>query len=260
LIAHFWKCGIFHSALLIHGFSFYILLMRIHILQHIHFEGPVAIADWAARHGDRVLTTRLFDKDSPPEPDTFDMLVVMGGPMGVHDEEKFPWLRDEKACIRAAIDAGKSVVGVCLGAQLIADVLGARVQPGPAKEIGWFPLEFTDAARAPDAFPMLPERMTVFQWHGDTFDIPDGAVHLARSQAVPNQAFLYDGRVLALQFHMEVTSESVAALAHACVYDLEPGPCVQDIGQILDADPAVIDAMHTTLAAMLDRLRDTATQ
>jgi GMP synthase-like glutamine amidotransferase len=229
--------------------------MRLHVLQHVPFEGPVVIADWAASRCGTITRTRLFDGEALPGIETFDWLVVMGGPMGVHDEAKHPWLRGEKAFLRRAIEAGKTVVGVCLGAQLIADALGARVYRGPRHEIGWLPIEFTAEAVAPDLFPTLPRETIVFQWHGDTFDIPEGAVKLARSEAVENQAFLYDGRVLALQFHLEVTRGSVAALTEACADEIVPDRCVQDATTMLAAGDGEYERMHGMLDAMLERLK-----
>ena len=139
----------------------------------------------------------------------------MGGPMGIYDHEEHPWLMAEKKIIRQAIDGGKTVLGICLGAQLIADVLGANVYPGPQKEIGWFPIQ-----RADDAPDFLPDELTVFHWHGDTFEIPDGAIRLASSEACENQGFVYNDRVVALQFHMETTPESMEALIENCGHEL----------------------------------------
>jgi len=180
--------------------------------------------------------------------------------MGVHDEREYSWLSDEKSLIRAAIINGKTVIGVCLGAQLIADALGAKVYPGPEKEIGWLPVEFTEQARQPGVFPFLPERLTVFQWHSDTFDLPQGAVHLARSDAVENQAFLYGKRTLALQFHLEATPDGVIELARECRAEIRPARYVQDLKTILSADTDVLRRMYAVLGRMLTRLCDTVVE
>lgn len=184
----------------------------------------------------------------------FDRLVVMGGPMSVGDTEACPWLEDELALIAEAIAAGKSVVGVCLGAQLIAAALGARVYPNAAKEIGWLPIRLTDQARGLDFCDGLPAEQTVFHWHEDTFDLPAGAVHLAESEACANQAFLIDGRVLGLQCHLESTPASVAAICEHCADDIVPGRFVQTVAEMRAADPDLYAGIGRTLEPLLDRL------
>jgi GMP synthase-like glutamine amidotransferase len=142
----------------------------------------------------------------------FDALVVMGGPMGVHDMHQFPWLAEETTYIRRAIKDGRPVLGICLGAQLIAHVLGAKIYKNTEPEIGWFPIGWTPAAQASPLASHFNETMTVFHWHNDTFDLPPGATHLASSQACRHQAFLYGERVLGLQFHLEMTKEIIEKL------------------------------------------------
>ncbi|MGB5833100.1 MAG: type 1 glutamine amidotransferase [Thiohalocapsa sp.] len=155
--------------------------MRIHCLQHVPFEGPARIAHWAVDRGHALSISHLYAGDVLPDLDAFDRLLVMGGPLGVADEAEHSWLTHEKARIEDAIGAGKSVVGICLGAQLVAEVLGAHVHPNPVKEIGWFPIEFNDAERATSLCDGLPPQIEVFHWHGDTFTLPPGALRLARS-------------------------------------------------------------------------------
>ena len=189
--------------------------MKLHWLQHVLFEGLGTIEDWADAHGADISGTRLFANEVLPPIDAFNWLVVMGGPMGVYDHEEYPWLMAEKEFIKASIDAGKTVLGICLGAQLIADVLDARVYPGPQKEIGWFPI-----LRTKGAPEIIPEQLTAFHWHGDTFDIPHDATRIASSEACKNQGFVYKDRVVALQFHLESTPESMNALIENCVHEL----------------------------------------
>ena len=141
----------------------------------------------------------------------------------------YPWLTGEKNFIRAAIDTGKAVLGICLGAQLIADVLGSLVHPGDFKEIGWFPVTLTDEGRKAGISAILPAKLPVFHWHGDTFSIPEGAIHLAESSACKNQAFIYDDRVLALQYHLESTSESIQSLVRNCNAEIVDGKYIQSI-------------------------------
>jgi GMP synthase-like glutamine amidotransferase len=228
--------------------------MRIHFLQHVPFEGPAGIGDWAARKGHATAITRLFEQAKLPDAKELHWLVVMGGPMGVGDEADYSWLANEKVLIRESIATGKTVVGVCLGAQLIADALGAPVYANSHKEIGWLPIELTEQGQVSGPLAFLPHRFEVFQWHGDTFDLPDGATHLARSQGCEHQAFLYEDRVLGLQFHLESTPASVADLVSNCAGELMPGKFVQDAERILAAPPGDFERINHALFAVLDRL------
>lgn len=228
--------------------------MRIHCLQHVPFEGPAGIADWAAARGHELSVTHLYTGAAPPSTEVFDWLVVMGGPMGVYDQAEHPWLVAEKALLREAVAAGRTIVGVCLGAQLLAEVLGGRVYRNAEKEIGWFPIELTEAGRASDVFGFLPGRIEVFHWHGDTFDLPPGAVHLARSQGCGNQGFLWDGRVLGLQFHIETTPESLRELVEHGADDILPGPYVQSAERMLAASGNDFARINGALFGILDRL------
>jgi GMP synthase-like glutamine amidotransferase len=228
--------------------------MRIHCLQHVPFEGPAAIADWAAAGGHSLRTTHVYRGEDLPPLDGFERLVVMGGPMGVHDAAEHPWLTAEKAFLRQVVDGGKSIVGICLGAQLLAEVLHARVYRGPQKEIGWFSVDLTEAAHRSRVFGGLPKRLEVFHWHGDTFDLPPGACHLASSKACAHQAFLYAGRVLGLQFHLESTPQSVRAIIDHCAGEIVPAPYVQTSEQMLSAGPASFAGINRALFSVLDQL------
>lgn len=228
--------------------------MRIQVLQHVPFEGPAGIADWASDRGHPLSITHLYRGDSLPPQDAFDRLVVMGGPMGIYDETAHPWLVPEKTFLRTAIAAGKTIVGVCLGAQLLADTLGARVYRNAHKEIGWLPIEFTPEGATDPVFGPLAPGMGVYHWHGDTFPLPPGAKHLARSVGCEHQAFLYQGRVLGLQFHLETTPASLAALVANCADEIVPGPYVQDAATMQAATPEDYARIHTALFGMLDRL------
>src|SRR5262245_10782835 len=166
--------------------------MRAHYLQHVPFETPGSILTWLGQQGASVTSTRLFEPHTLPPVDDFDLLVVMGGPMSVNDETEHPWLVAEKRLVREAIDRGRAVVGVCLGAQVIASALGCRVYRSDEREIGWFPIRGarTRGAEAPPPHVMgWPDTLTVFHWHGETFDLPAGAVLLASSEGCVNQAF-----------------------------------------------------------------------
>jgi GMP synthase-like glutamine amidotransferase len=208
--------------------------MRIHYLQHVPFENPGTILDWADRHNHPVTCTRLYETGVLPEQGAFDWLVIMGGPMNIYEEELYPWLAREKVFIREAIESNKVLIGLCLGAQLIADVIGGRVIQNKYKEIGWFPVTLTKAALALPEFSYLPDNPVVFEWHGDTFtDLPKEAVLLASNAACRNQAFIYKDRVYGFQFHLENTPAIINKLIKHCAEDMIPGPYVQPAEEIL---------------------------
>jgi len=179
--------------------------MRVHWLQHADFEDLGCIGPWLESQGHTVGGTPLHAGAAPPPVSAFDALIVMGGPMNIYEEQRHPWLRGEKALIGEAVAAGRRVLGVCLGAQLLADVLGGPVTRNAESEIGWFPLELTADGRRSPFFAGLPPRFTGFHWHGDTYALPPGAECLATSEACAQQAFALGTRVLGLQFHLEVT-------------------------------------------------------
>jgi len=180
--------------------------MRVHWLQHADFEDLGCIAPWLSARGDAVTHTRLYAGETLPTADDFDFLIVMGGPMNIYEYDVHPWLKAEKALIKQAIAAGKRVLGICLGSQLIADVLGGSVTRNEHTEVGWFPVQMNDTARQSKLFAGFPERYLAFHWHGDTFAIAPGARNLASSEACAHQAFDYGDRVAAIQFHLEVTA------------------------------------------------------
>jgi GMP synthase-like glutamine amidotransferase len=204
--------------------------LRAHYLQHVAFEGMGSITDWLTEQGARIAGTRLYEPHILPEIEDFDLLVVMGGPMSVNDEARHAWLRTEKAFIRQAVRQGKPVLGICLGAQLMASSLGARVFPNPEKEIGWFPVMAEQ--NADPSLWCFPRKMTAFHWHGETFDLPDGAVRLASSQACQNQAFQIGRRAIGLQFHLETTPQSSHELIANCHAELVAARFVQSEDQL----------------------------
>jgi GMP synthase-like glutamine amidotransferase len=206
--------------------------MRIHFLQHVPFEGPAYIGQWARRHGCSLSVTALFDQNLLPTTDDFDMLVVLGGPMGVHDTDEYAWLTPEKRFIAQCLAMHKPVLGICLGAQLIADVLEARVYQNQYREIGWHRVQRAAAVDATALAQTIPAEFQAFHWHGDTFDLPSGAVHLAQSQACPNQAFFLPPATIGLQFHLESSQASIEQLIHYCGHELVPAPYVQTADEI----------------------------
>ncbi len=228
--------------------------LRLHYFQHVPFEGLGSIDDWCRERRIPVTRTRFFAGDALPAADDFDVLVVMGGPMSVNDEIQYPWLKVEKRHVAAAVDAGKRVLGICLGAQLIAAAAGAAVNRNSHKEIGWFPVVRT-VAEPETVLPadLLPPEVLAFHWHGETFDLPRGASHLARSRACEHQAFALGNRVIGLQFHLETTRDSAAALIENCAADLTSGPFVQAPEEML-AETARFLAINRVMAGLMDAL------
>jgi GMP synthase-like glutamine amidotransferase len=225
--------------------------MRVQVLQHVPFEGLGSMEPWLIEHGAQIRYTCFFADGILPELAEVDFVIAMGGPMSVNDEESLPWLIEEKRFIAAAIAAGKPVLGVCLGAQLIASCQGARVYPGVEKEIGWWPIHSVPGPQGSFAFPPVSE---VFQWHGETFDLPAGAIHLAESPVCRNQAFQIGERVIGLQFHLETTPVTAAAILHHCADELIPGPYVQTADQIQAATSERYEDLNLQMAAVLEYL------
>ena len=226
---------------------------RVHWFQHVPFEGLGSIGPWLEKRGAQVSSTAFWKGEMPPSVENFDGLIVMGGPMSVHDEAAHPWLRAEKEAIRQAIAQGKVVLGICLGAQLIAEVLGGEVMRNPEREIGWFPIERTLDAAAHPLGAILPHQEPVFHWHGETFSIPAGATLLSRSTACAHQAFAMGDRVLGLQFHLETTAESAVAMVEHGAADLAPGAYVQTAAEITGST-APYARINDAMARLLDSL------
>ncbi|MCE9598877.1 MAG: type 1 glutamine amidotransferase [Spirochaetia bacterium] len=203
--------------------------MKVVCLQHVPFEEPGLISRWGETNNHSISTIHVYREPLPLTLD-FDRLVIMGGPMSANDERTLAWLKPEKDFIARAIESGKSVIGVCLGAQLIASVSGAQVYRNPEKEIGWYPVRFNEEATK--RFKGLPVELNVLHWHGETFDLPVGAIHLASSTACENQAFLMEDRVLGLQFHLEAMADNVEQLLWNCPEDITRDPWVQNASQI----------------------------
>jgi GMP synthase-like glutamine amidotransferase len=220
-------------------------------MQHVPFESPAHVAVWAQERGHAFSITRVFDGEPFPFADQMDALVVMGGPMSVHDEERLSWLVAEKRLVADALEAGLPVLGVCLGAQIIADVSGARVYRNRFREIGWFPVEATRDGVSHPRYP-LPPSFPAFHWHGDTFQLPAGAVHLARTEGCEQQMFVLGERVLGIQFHLEMTTEAVAEMVAHGGGDLTEGPFVQSRTALAGAAPD-FEAGHRLLDRLLDR-------
>ena len=195
--------------------------MAVIILQHVAVEGPGRIGAALDRAGQPWRVLALHDgQDVPVGPAGLDGLVVMGGPMGVHDAERFPHLVDEQNLIADCLDAGVPMLGVCLGSQLIAATLGADVTPGPVLELGWEQVRLTPDGTADSVLGQLPPAFTPLHWHGDRYALPPGADHLAGSEQTEVQAFRVGDSTYGLLFHLEVDAQQTAAMAAAFPDDL----------------------------------------
>ncbi len=229
-------------------------MMKVHVLQHAAFEDLGSIASWLESRNADIRYTRFFENPGLPDLDSIDLIVAMGGPMSVNDEAQLPWLVAEKQFLRGAIGQGIAVLGICLGAQLIASALGARVYRNPVKEIGWFPIR---ALAAPADCFHFPDECIAFHWHGETFDLPTGAVRLAESDACRNQAFQINRSVIGIQFHLETTFASAAALLENCGNELVSGPCIQSEKEMRaiqhDSYQAVNAVMNDVLSYLADK-------
>lgn len=230
--------------------------MNAHYFQHVPFEDLGVIRPWLTRHGYAITRTRFFESFVWPDPDEVDLLIVLGGPMSVHDEQTLPWLFDEKRFIAARIASGKPVLGICLGAQLMASAMGAPVYKNSSPEIGWFPVwALPETGNTNFGFPAS---VNVFHWHGETFDLPRGAIHLARSEACQHQAFQIGHSAIGLQFHLETTPEAAQELVRHCRDELIAGfRFVQTKEQILTAGQDTYRLAHDQMHRVLSYLTRT---
>lgn len=227
--------------------------MRIHHLQHVAFEGLGSMEPFLKSKGHQLTATHLYNGEALPLVEDLDLLIVMGGPMGIYDDAQYPWLAGEKRFIKEVIEQGKKVLGICLGAQLIADVLGKKVYKNQHREIGWFKIIRNAALSNTVLKDVFPAELEVFHWHGDTFDIPDGAIHIASSEACQNQGFIYDNRVVALQFHLETTFESAIELIRNCRDELDGSRYVQTEDEML-GDSAWFLTLNHSMHDLLEAL------
>lgn len=231
--------------------------MNIHYLQHAAGEGPGEIANWAAANGHELSGTHWYRGDPSPDTAAIDFLVILGGGMNIYEHRDHAWLAPEKAVIAEVIGQGKLVLGVCLGAQLIADVMGGKVYQNPEFEIGWFPIRILETVRQHPLLAHFPKEFTALHWHGDTFDLPPGATLLASTDACPNQAFLCQENVVGLQFHIEVRPEDVRFFVQGETSPLPEGKYVQSFEQILAGDH-YIPTVHHLLTELLDAMTASA--
>lgn len=229
--------------------------MRVHILQHVAFEGPAAIESWLMHRNYAFTITKFFQGDLLPAQDDFDVLIVMGGPMGVDDCQQYPWLIEERQFIQQSIKRDKYILGICLGAQLIARACGAKVTKNKYREIGWFDISIIEENLPEILKDVFPQKTEVFHWHGDMFEIPQGAMHFATSEACANQGFILYGRVIAMQFHIETTRDSAALLVQNCGHELDNSTYVQSAEGIL-ADLTRFNRINQMLSRLMENITD----
>lgn len=206
--------------------------MKIHYLKHIAFEGLGSMESLFIQQGCSLSNTCMYEDAALPSVESMDALIVMGGPMGVNDEKEYPWLCSEKKFIEAAIKREIPVMGVCLGAQLIANVLGAEVNKNNCEEIGWFPVKNTHDMDDPRV-NSFPEHFNAYHWHSDTFEIPSGARNFLHSDGCAHQGFIYGDKTLGLQFHLEMMPSNVQAIYQACGQPEKQAEYVQSLDEML---------------------------
>lgn len=224
--------------------------MEVYAIQHVPFETLGYFGEWCEKNGYDLHMIRLYENDPFPPIENIDLLFVLGGPMGIYDNAKYTWLSPEKKFLKQAISAGVKIVGICLGAQLLADVLGAKVSKNMNKEIGWFPISLTEGGIASGIFKGIPESFMSFHWHGDTFAIPENAIWLAKSEACTNQAFIYKNHVLALQFHLEPTEVNVDVFVKENRNELVDAPFIHKNPNDLPSS-TIYDEMHGRLDKLM---------
>ncbi len=222
-----------------------------HYLQHVPFEDPAALLPWLTQNGYSISSSKLWESTNLPDVHTIDLLIIMGGPMNIYEEKIHPWLSIEKKYIEEVINKNIPVIGICLGAQLIADVLGAKVYKNTHPEIGWFPVQRIITEKFP-ILDNIPSTFSAFHWHGDTFSIPHNAEHILQSEACTNQAFIYNNSVLALQFHIESSEESIKNLLIHCKDELIDDVYVQREAMILSDIGNKVKEIHETMKILMN--------
>jgi GMP synthase-like glutamine amidotransferase len=227
------------------------------VLQHVECEPPAAYEDELLARGLSLHRVQVDRGGELPDWRRFAAIIAMGGPMGAYEERAHPWLTAEKRTIADAVRAGKPYWGVCLGAQLLASSLGARVAPGPGPEIGVPPITLTEAAAEDPVFAAAPQSFRALSWHGDTYELPEGAVRLAGSELYPQQAFVL-GRAYALQFHLEVTAELAGTWAEVPAYAAEveqllgAGAMAELAGRVASIEPQSVPLARTLFGRWLE--------
>jgi GMP synthase (glutamine-hydrolysing) len=215
--------------------------MKILFVTHASFEQPGSIETWAKRNNHETVEVKPYAGEQLPDVDGYDMLVLMGGPQSPIEIDKAPYLKDEIKLARQALDQKKRIVGVCLGAQLITEALGATTERSPNKEIGMYELELLDGAKSDPVFSSFPAKFNVMHWHSDMPGLVDGVELLAKSEGCPRQAFRYGDRVYGFQCHFELTKELVEGMIQHCIGDLQAGKYVMSPEELIALDYSEIN-------------------
>jgi GMP synthase-like glutamine amidotransferase len=228
--------------------------MKFLVLQHNEYDDAGSIIEWTMKHGHILTTVVLIKDEALPRALDFDVLVIMGGTMNVYEEDKFPWLVEEKVFIKRAVDAGKIVIGFCLGGQLLAVALGGKVTQNNELEGGWFPVHFNKTAQEHPVLSVFKESAVIFQWHFDTFSVlPENAKLIASNDACAHHGFIYNNNVFAFQFHLEPTYQTIYFFARELTKIGVTGRFVQS-GDEMTKHPEHIEAMNKLMFEFLDRI------
>ncbi|MCC6544744.1 MAG: type 1 glutamine amidotransferase [Nitrospirae bacterium] len=228
-------------------------MLEVIVLQHIECEDLGTIANAMSQRGIGCKYVRLFEGEPVPhDPGAFSGIIILGGPMNVYEEDKYPYLKDEDIFIKKAVMNDMPILGICLGAQLIAKAAGARVSKGTKKEIGWYKLSLSGDSRRDTLFKTLPEELKVFQWHGDTFEIPRGAIRLAGSGLFPNQAYRIGSRIYGIQFHLEVTKEMINQWISEYREELSRVDYI-NVSEIISDTPAYIETLNLSAGIFFEK-------
>ncbi|HCN24448.1 MAG TPA: amidotransferase, partial [Candidatus Marinimicrobia bacterium] len=222
-------------------------------------EGLGCMKPYFINKGHQLSSTHLYLNEPLPQLHDFDWLIVMGGPMEVSDKLHYPWMSKEKSLIKSSIESGKIVLGICLGAQFIADALGSKVYKNSYREIGWFPINVAKQLDNTIFQGIFPQGIEVFHWHGETFGIPASGILVASSEACQNQGFIVENRIVGLQFHLETTLGSAKALIENCRNELDGSKFVQNEKDILEKEKRFLP-INKLMIAVLKRLETNCAQ
>jgi GMP synthase (glutamine-hydrolysing) len=225
--------------------------MRILYILHADFETPGTIEDWAKKNKAKTSTVKPFAGEKLPLPDAFDILFVMGGPQSPTKMDEYPYLRQEVSLIKSSIDHGKTVLGFCLGAQLIGEALGGKTEKSPHKEVGVYPIKLTKEGKEDPIFTSIPHEFPVMHWHNDMPGLPTGAKILAASEGCPRQAIKFGEKVYGFQCHPEPKAENISLMVENCPEDLMLSRYTQPVDYLLDQD---FSEMNTLMHKMLDNV------
>jgi GMP synthase (glutamine-hydrolysing) len=229
--------------------------MKILCISHASFEKLGYIETWANKNNHIIRKVNPYRGETLPKIDDFDFVIIMGGPQSTLQIEKDPYLLNEIELIKEAIKTGKCILGICLGAQLVAEALGAKTEPSPHHEIGMYLVELLDAAKDDPVFSRFPNKFEAMHWHSDMPGMPEEAILLAKSEGCPRQAFRYGDRIYGFQFHFEMTESLLKGMVENCLADLvEKGKYVRPVKEILETDCSEINLKLESVLEYLSNL------